>query len=107
MIINTTKSPVIVGRFRILPGEKFPDVAKTAQESNAITTFLKKGIFKEMAPEPVQPAKTAATEQPAKAAVTEQPAKAPAKAKEAKSEQKPEPAKAAQASPEQEKSENK
>jgi len=103
MIINTSKSPVIVGRFRILPGDKFPDVAKTAQESNAITALLKKGIFKETAPEPEQPAKTAAVEQPAKA---------PAKAKETKSEQKPEqqksePAKAAQANPEQEKTENK
>ena len=98
MIINTSKSPVIVGRFRILPGDKFPDVAKTAQESNAITVLLKKGIFKEAATEPVQPAKTAAVEQPVKA---------PAKAKETKSEQKPEQQKVAQAGPEQEKSDNK
>ena len=105
MIINTSKSPVIVGRFRILPGDKFPDVPKTAQESNAVETLMKKGIFKELAPA-----------QPVKTAVAEQPAKSPSRAKEPKNEpkneqkpeqQKPEPAKTAQAGPEQEKPETK
>lgn len=100
MIVNTSKSPVIVGRFRILPGDKFPDVPKTAQESNAVETLMKKGIFKELAPA-----------QPVKTAVAEQPAKSPSRAKEPKNEpkneQKPEPAKTAQAGPEQEKPETK
>ena len=100
MIVNTSKSPVIVGRFRILPGDKFPDVPKTAQESNSVETLMKKGIFKELAPA-----------QPVKTAVAEQPAKSPSRAKEPKNEpkneQKPEPAKTAQAGPEQEKPETK
>lgn len=50
MIVNISSAPVVIGRFRILPGAKFPDVPKTSEETLAVEKLLKKGILKETAP---------------------------------------------------------
>ena len=48
MIVNISSAPVVIGRFRILPGAKFPDVPKTSEETLAVEKLLKKGILKRM-----------------------------------------------------------
>ena len=46
MIVNISNAPVVIGRFRILPGNKFPDVPKTSEETLAVVKLVKKGILK-------------------------------------------------------------
>lgn len=48
MLVNTGKTRVVIGRLSILPGEKVPPVALTAEESEAIAAFAHAGIFKEV-----------------------------------------------------------
>lgn len=75
MLINTGKTRVVIGRLSILPGEKVPPVALTAEESEAIAAFAHAGIFKEVGsaskPEP-SPVVEAATV--VEAPVVEEPA---------------------------------
>lgn len=96
MIVNISSAPVVIGRFRILPGAKFPDVLKTSEETLAVEKLLKKGILKETAP------KESGAPRPAQAARATDKAQAP-KAEQAK----PETPKAEQPRPEAAKSENK
>lgn len=91
MIVNISSAPVVIGRFRILPGAKFPDVPKTSEETLAVEKLLKKGILKETAP------KESGAPKPAQAAKGTDKAQAP----------KPETPKAEQPKPEAAKSENK
>lgn len=106
MIVNISSAPVVIGRFRILPGAKFPDVPKTSEETLAVEKLLKKGILKETAP------KESGAPRPAQAARATDKAQAhkaeTAKPETPKAEQaKPETPKAEQPKPEAAKSENK
>ena len=106
MIVNISSAPVVIGRFRILPGAKFPDVPKTSEETLAVEKLLKKGILKETAP------KESGAPKPAQAAKGTDKAQAPkpeaAKPETPKPEAaKPETPKAEQPKPEAAKSENK
>lgn len=106
MIVNISSAPVVIGRFRILPGAKFSDVPKTSEETLAVEKLLKKGILKETAP------KETGAPRPSQAARATDKAQAPkaeqAKPETPKAEQaKPETPKAEQPRPEAAKSENK
>lgn len=106
MIVNISSAPVVIGRFRILPGAKFPDVPKTSEETLAVEKLLKKGILKETAP------KESGAPKPAQAAKGTDKAQAPkpeaAKPETPKAEAaKSETPKAEQPKPEAAKSENK
>ena len=49
MYINATDSRIVVGRFSLLPGAKFPTVPMTEAEKKSIEAFLKKGLIVEKA----------------------------------------------------------
>ena len=56
MVVNTTKAPITVGRFRILPGEKLPAVTLTDQEQADVARLLGRGLFRKVgAPAVEQP----------------------------------------------------
>ena len=111
MIVNISSAPVVIGRFRILPGAKFPDVPKTSEETLAVEKLLKKGILKETAPKESgapKPAQAAKGTDKAQAPKAEQPKPEAAKPETPKAEQpKPEAAKSETPKPEATKSENK
>ena len=57
MIVNVSESPVVIGRFRVLPGAKLPGVALTDKEAAGVKHLLSVGKLKEQggaeAPKPV------------------------------------------------------
>lgn len=79
MIVNISNAPVVIGRFRILPGNKFPDVPKTSEETLAVAKLVKKGILKESMPKADVPATPVKQEQPAGSEKQQPEAEAPKK----------------------------
>ncbi len=49
MFVNATNSRLVVGRFSLIPGAKFPAVPMTEAEKKSIEAFVKKGLLVEKA----------------------------------------------------------
>ena len=74
MLVNVTKAPLVVGRFRILPGDKVPALAMTAKEEAGIARMKERGFLQEktgmhkseVVPQKAPEVKPAAEEKPSK-----------------------------------------
>lgn len=52
-IINVTRQTLVIGRFKVLPGQQLPVVPYTSQEDQGIRDFLEKGLLKADGTQPV------------------------------------------------------
>lgn len=68
MTVNISKSPIVIGRFRVMPGAKVPAVAVSEDEQEMIDRLVKKGLLKVETAES-KPVEKPAVEAPAEEAV--------------------------------------
>ncbi len=66
-IKNVGKSPIKIGRFKVLPGDYFPNVELTTEESESVGAFIQGKLFKveeDITPKAEVPVKPVVTPKP-------------------------------------------